>query len=113
MGRKAIRRDLRRRPQTYSLDERQIVAIEVFADAYDLTRSQALRRLIEMAEERLSADLKHEIAKRKADSMRAAREPKKAKPSAPLPKCPACGEADGFVILPEGRWRCDFCLERG
>ena len=112
MGRKAIRGDLRRRPQTFSLDERQIAAIEAYADAYDMTRSQALRALLRMAEERLPADLKNEITSRKVKHAHAAREPREEqKPS--IPKCPSCGQAEGYVILPEGRWRCDFCMARG
>lgn len=112
MGRQPIRADLKRKPHTFSLDERQIAFIDRYAEEHDLTRSQSLRALIAIAEDLMPVELKRELARVRVEKAKAAR----VVPTAEAPKvhiCPSCGDKDGYVLLPKNRWRCDFCMARG
>jgi hypothetical protein len=82
--------------------------IEQYSEAHDLLRSQALRRLLDIAEEHLDGDTRRQLAIRRAALAKDARV---AVTKAPLrPGCPSCGDTDLFIELPDGRWRCDSCL---
>lgn len=112
MGRQPIRADLKRRPHTFSLDERQVAFIDQYAEANELSRSQSLRALIAIAEEEMPVAVKREIARKRMEKAKAARVvPRVEEPKARI--CPSCGDKDGFVLLPHDRWRCDFCMARG
>ena len=85
--------------------------IQLFAEAHDLQRSQALRRLLDIAEATLDGEARRDLAVRRAAL---AKEAKVAVASAPpKPRCPNCGEADLYLEFPDGRWRCDACLGAG
>ena len=111
MSRAAVRRDLRRIPRSFALDERYMALIELYSELHDLQRSQALRRLLDSAEAQLDGDTRHRLAIRRQAIVKEARVA--AAPVLNTPQCPACGDVDLYVPLADGRWRCDNCLATG
>ena len=111
MGRSAVRGDLRRRPQTFSLGERELAFIQVYAERHEVGKSQALRRILHEAEMEADGQMKRDLALRRVELASEARKEQE-KPE-PVAKCPMCGDADLYVPLGGGRWRCDNCLAAG
>lgn len=111
MGRTKVRADLRRRPHTFALDSDHIALIEAYAEAHDLSKSQALRSLLTLAERQLDSGLRHDIVLKRRDL--GAAERAKERVVKATPTCPNCGDDDLFIQYPNGRWRCDNCLAQG
>lgn len=111
MGRAAIRGDKRRRSRAFALADREIALIDVYAEREAFTRSQALRQLLKLAEERLPADVLRDAAVRRAELARDAKQVTVTPRT--VPACPHCGDKDLYVTLPGERWRCDNCLASG
>jgi len=87
--------------------------IESYADHYDLSSSQAVRRLLEIAELHVDSEVRSDSIRRRAQlSRRIINERAKPKISFPT-ECPKCGDSKNIVKFPDGRWECNVCMHGG
>jgi len=86
--------------------------IEVYAERHEVSKSQALRRILHDAEVDSDGQMKRDLALRRVALASEARKVEEERPM-PVAKCPSCDDTDLFVPLGGGRWRCDNCLAAG
>lgn len=111
-----VRTDLRRRSRAFALADRELALVEEYAEQEGFTKSQALRQLLKLAEQHVSADVTRGVARRRVVLVEKAREQQRQRKKEPIPvvvKCPACGDVDLYIEFPDGTWRCDSCLASG
>ena len=111
MGRTALRSDRKLRPRSFALSDEDVELVRLYAERYDLSQSQAMRRILLISEETLDGEFRRELSLRRRAIGEAARQ-EAAKPP-PVLSCPSCGDKDLYIEYPDGRWRCDNCLATG
>jgi tRNA(Ile2) C34 agmatinyltransferase TiaS len=85
--------------------------IEVYAERHEVSKSQALRRILHEAEIESDGQMKRDLALRRVALASEARKAEEERP-VPVAKCPSCGDTDLFIQMRDG-WRCDNCLSHG
>jgi hypothetical protein len=93
------------------MDDREMVTIQWCAEKNDLSRSQALRRIVREWEEARDTEDQKLLNERRLAIGKRARKMEALAPSAP--RCPNCGEEAMYTQLTNGHWRCDLCLSSG
>lgn len=118
MGRKQLSSDQKKRVRSFSLGTRHAALIATFAERRDISESDALRKLLDLAEVHLNQS-DRDLAARRRSAIRLEAIQEERRRAAPEPQiswpgeCPRCGDSSNIVRFPTGRWECNLCATSG